>query len=71
VPLDKTRLGAGWKRRASAGLGATAVLFNLVVLRAEITQGPNLNDGVLHTAMMRLQLHDIDQGKLPLGGWFP
>ena len=45
VPLDKARLGAGWKRWAPAGLVATAVLFNLVVLRAEITQVPNLNDG--------------------------
>jgi hypothetical protein len=32
---------------------------------------PNLDDGFLYTAMMRGALHDIDQGKLPLGGWFP
>jgi Flp pilus assembly protein TadD len=56
---------------APVGLVALAVVFNLVVLRAETTQVPNLNDGVLHNAMMRVALHDIDQGKLPLGGWFP
>jgi hypothetical protein len=71
VPLDKTRLGGGWKRWAPAGLVAMAVFFNLVVLRAEITQVPNVNDGPLHAAMMQVALHNIAQGKLPLGGWFP
>jgi hypothetical protein len=71
VRVGERHLSAGWKCWAPAGLVATAVLFNLVVLHAEITQVPNLNDGVLHSTMMRVALHDIDQGKLPLGGWFP
>jgi cytochrome c-type biogenesis protein CcmH/NrfG len=50
---------------------ATAVLFNLVALRAETSEVPNLNDGSLHIAMMQVALHDIGQGQLPLGGWFP
>lgn len=50
---------------------AAAVVFNLVVLRAETTEVPNLNDGSLHMAMMQVALHDIDQGRLPLGAWFP
>ena len=71
VPVDMSRLRADYKQWAPAALVATAVLFNLVVLRAETTQVPNLNDGSLHTAMMRVALHNIDQGRLPLGGWFP
>jgi len=71
VPVDMTRLRAEYKEWAPAALVATAVVFNLVVLRAETTQVPNLNDGSLHTAMMRVALHNFGQGRLPLGGWFP
>ena len=71
APMNAAAQPGRWKAWAPAGLVAIAVIFNLVVLRAETTQVPNLNDGVLHNAMMRVALHDIDQGRLPLGGWFP
>ena len=71
LPLDKARTGAALRRWAPTGLVATAVIFNLVVLRAETAQVPNLNDGALHMSMMRVALHDIGQGRLPLGAWFP
>ena len=58
-------------RFAPGSLVAAAVVFNLVILRAETTEVPNLNDGSLHMAMMQVALHNIDQGRLPLGAWFP
>lgn len=72
VPLDKRRVGAtSWRYWVPTGLVATSVLINLVVLRAETTQVPNLNDGALHTEMMQTALQHTQQGQLPLGGWFP
>ncbi len=71
APVDEPRRHVSFIRWAPAGLVAVAVLFGLVVLRAETTQVPNLNDGSLHMSLLRVALHDIGQGKLPLGGWFP
>lgn len=58
-------------RSAPALVVAIAVIFNLVVLHAETTAVPNLNDGALHSSMLRVAVHDIEQGRLPLGAWFP
>jgi Flp pilus assembly protein TadD len=63
--------GTVLRRFAPGSLVAAAVVFNLVVLRAETTEVPNLNDGSMHMAMMQVALHNIDQGRLPLGAWFP
>lgn len=63
--------GTVLRRFAPGSLVAGAVVFNLVVLRAATTQVPNLNDGSLHMAMMQVALRDINEGRLPLGGWFP
>src|SRR5205807_597695 len=41
------------------------------VLRAETTQVHNLNDSALHVSMLRWARQKIDQGKLPLDGWYP
>ena len=72
MPADEPRSrGEAWRHWAPAGLVAVGVLFNLVVLRAETAQVPNLNDGSLHMSLLRVALHNIGQGKLPLGGWFP
>jgi Flp pilus assembly protein TadD len=71
VPRDRARFIEGLTRSGPVSLVATAVLFNLLVLRGETMQVPNLNDGALHMSMMRVALHDIEHGQLPFGRWFP
>ena len=66
VPMDKPRTTALLRRWAPAGLVGAGVIFNLVVLHAETTQVPNLNDGSLHLAMLQVALHNIQHGTLPL-----
>lgn len=60
-----------WAPAAPASLLVIPVLFGLWVLRAETTLAPNFNDSSLHLAMVRWARHEIDQGRVPLDGWFP
>jgi hypothetical protein len=53
------------------GLPGFAILFNLWVLRAEPIATSNFNDSSLHYAMLRWARYQIDQGRVPLDGWFP
>ena len=48
-----------------------AVAFNLWVLRAQLIQVPYLNDGVVHTSMVRWARYRIQTGHVPLDGWYP
>jgi hypothetical protein len=50
---------------------AAACAFGLWVLRAESTPVHDLNDSSYHFAMLRWARMKIDQGKLPLDGWYP
>jgi hypothetical protein len=51
-------------------VGGTVVL-NLVLLRPQIEPAQNLNDGVVHSQMIRLATGRIEDGHLPLDGWEP
>lgn len=62
---------AGWQRFAPLGLVAAACTFNLWILRAEATPVHDLNDSSYHFAMLRWARAKIDQGQLPLDGWYP
>ncbi|MDQ1501670.1 MAG: hypothetical protein QOI86_5010, partial [Actinomycetota bacterium] len=50
---------------------AGSVLFNLSVLRAELSGTQNLNDSSVHLAMVRWAMQRIQDGHSPLDGWFP
>jgi hypothetical protein len=52
-------------------LPATAVLFNLFVLRAELRRVWSNHDGALHEAMIRYASDRIARGRMPFDGWFP
>ena len=47
------------------------VLFNLVVLRAEARPVQNLNDASVHRSMIAWAGDRIEEGHLPLDGWYP
>lgn len=47
------------------------VLFNLVVLRAEARPVQNLNDASVHRSMIAWASDRIQEGHLPLDGWYP
>ncbi len=51
-------------------VGAT-VIFNLITLHAETTSVPYLNDGAIHSEMVRVATQQLRAGHLPLTGWFP
>ena len=50
---------------------AVVVLFNLVVLRAEARPVQNLNDSSVHRSMIAWAEQRIEDGHLPLDGWYP
>jgi hypothetical protein len=52
-------------------LPGVAILFNLWVLRAERITTSNFNDSSVHIAMLRWARYQIDQGRIPLDGWYP
>jgi Gpi18-like mannosyltransferase len=58
-------------RWASFALVALSCGFGLLVLRAETTPVPNLNDSAFHEQMVRWADGQIAQGRVPLDGWFP
>ncbi|MGH2740010.1 MAG: DUF6541 family protein [Actinomycetota bacterium] len=60
-----------WARSAPLLLVAAAVLFNLVVLRPEVTPANNLNDSAVHAQMVRWAETRIEREQLPLDGWYP
>ena len=43
---------------------------SLVVLRAQLTSVPYLNDSAVHEEMVRVALQDIRSGRFPPGSWF-
>lgn len=57
-------------RWAIALLGIT-VLFNLWTLRAERIPVSQVNDGAMHTQMIRWAADRVDDGQSPLDGWYP
>ncbi|HEX6332555.1 MAG TPA: hypothetical protein VF129_14900 [Actinomycetota bacterium] len=50
---------------------ALTVVFNLWVLRAEVSPVPNLNDGTVHRSMIGWAEERWRGGHLPLDGWYP
>jgi hypothetical protein len=48
-----------------------AVLFNAVVLRAELHPAWYLNDSSIHASMARWAAERIREGHLPFDGWYP
>lgn len=48
-----------------------AVLFNLVVLRAEALPAKYLNDAAVHRSMVGWAADRWEDGHLPLDGWYP
>jgi Gpi18-like mannosyltransferase len=59
---------ARWAPIALVGL---TCLFGLVVLRDETRPVQNLNDSAFHLQMVHWADHQIDEGRVPLDGWFP
>src|SRR5262245_62066114 len=47
------------------------ILFNLIVLRAEARPVDNLNDAAVHRSMVAWANDRIEDGHLPLDGWYP
>jgi len=47
------------------------ILFNLVVLRAEARPVQNLNDASVHRSMISWASERVEDGHLPLDGWYP
>ncbi len=50
---------------------AATVLFNLLVLRAEAQPVQTLNDASIHRSMVAWANERIEDGHLPLDGWYP
>jgi hypothetical protein len=68
---DQTELVGQITRRAHLLLLGVPVFFNLWVLRGEAVIVQNFNDSSLHLAMVRWARREIDQGRIPLDGWYP
>ena len=74
-----SRERAGNAQSRSARLASSApvllvgavVLFNLITLRHEVTSVAYLNDGAVHSEMVRFATAQIRAGHLPLTSWFP
>ena len=60
-----------WSQRAPLILVAVAVLFNLWVWRDEVKAVEGPNDMGLHMQMVHWAGERIDDGHLPLDGWYP
>ena len=65
--------GAATPSRARWPLVAVGavILFNLVVLRTEARPVDNLNDASVHRSMVAWANDRIEDGHLPLDGWYP
>ena len=48
-----------------------AVAYNLIVLRQQLLVVPSGNDSAVHLAYIRWVHDQVQQGRLPLDGWFP
>jgi hypothetical protein len=62
---------ASLHRIAPWAIVAIAVVFNLWVLRAEVTPVQSLNDGAVHRSMIGWAAERWTSGHLPLDGWYP
>lgn len=71
--LAEARLpeGTASARSLPIALVSGAILFNLIVLRAERLPVANLNDSALHESMVEWARQRIAAGHLPFDGWFP
>lgn len=65
-PLSETLAGI-----APFALVVAVVIFNLVTLRQETTSVAYLNDGAVHSEMVRFATSQIKAGHFPLTSWFP
>ncbi len=70
VPETEPEPTARWLRILPLSLVLVACVFNLVVLRSEVTPTNNLNDSAFHMEMVRWADHQIGEGRVPLDGWF-
>jgi hypothetical protein len=60
-----------WRALAPLALVVLPVVFNLIVLRAELEPAQNLNDSAVHLQMVRWAQDRIEHGQVPLDGWYP
>src|ERR1700674_1589211 len=70
-PVDLGRMVGSLVSYSHLSLPGVAILFNLWVLRAEPITTSNFNDSSLHLAMLRWARYQVDQGRVPLDGWYP
>ena len=62
---------AEWAKFVPLGLVAIAVLFNLVVLRSEVSPVAPPNDTSVHVSLVRFAEQRIHDGKDVFDGWYP
>ncbi len=53
------------------GLPLLATAYNFIVLRHQLVVVPELNDSAVHLAYIRWVRQRLQEGHLPLDGWFP
>jgi Gpi18-like mannosyltransferase len=71
-PVDDVAVSASAVSRwGPIALVALACVFCLVVLRGETKPADNLNDSAFHLQMVRWADGQIDEGRVPLDGWYP
>lgn len=70
-PPTASRLKRLIGRLSPLALVVFAVGFNLWVLKAETTSVQNLNDSSWHLELIRWAAGRIEDGHVPLDGWFP
>src|SRR5437870_3408505 len=66
-------LAARWPQineRLPFALVIATVVFNLVVLRAEIHPAAFLNDSTQHIQMVRWASRQFAEGRIPFDGWY-
>jgi len=71
LSLPALALPAVAARRWPLALPALASLFGLVALRGETRPAANLNDSAFHLLMVHWAHGQLDEGRVPLDGWFP
>ncbi len=68
---DRARRNVAWVRWLPLVLVVIPIIFNLWVLRAELNPVLNPNDTSVHTSMVHWAEQQIDEGNIPLDGWYP
>lgn len=70
-PVDLGRMVRSLVSYSHLSLPGVAIIFNLWVLRAEPVTTSNFNDSSLHFTMLGWARYQVEQGRVPLDGWYP